>query len=196
MKILTCLLMICFNTTISTNLLASGGGSMSGGSSGYSTPEVRKTPREIAIASYNKGLKNRTRAWDYRAKADTATNEKKRAKYLKKADKQFAKAVKRFEKAIKNEPRLYQAHGSLGYALKQLHQYDEALAAYDLALQLKPDYSEAIEYRAEAHLALGRLEETKSAYIQLINIDRPRADLLMQVIQQWLQTKSVFFDKR
>jgi tetratricopeptide (TPR) repeat protein len=41
------------------------------------------------------------------------------------------------------------------------------LTAYDRALEIEPRYAEAVEYRAEAYLELGRLEDCKSAYMQL-----------------------------
>jgi tetratricopeptide (TPR) repeat protein len=172
---------------VSCSLFAAGGGSMGGGSVGGSSEAVkRKTPLEIAVSNYNAGLKNRDKAWGYQERASTESNAKKAAKLEKKASKQFQKAAKRFRTAIKKEPRLYQAHGSLGYALKQLGEFDDALAAYNLSVELKPDYTPAIEYRAEAHLALGRLDEVKPAYIQLLDLDRARADELMVAIQRWL----------
>ncbi|HIG42853.1 MAG: tetratricopeptide repeat protein [bacterium] len=169
------------------SLFAAGGGSAGGGSvGGSSEPVKRKTPQEMAVSNYNAGLKNRDKAWGYQERASTESNAKKVAKLDKKANKQFQKAAKRFRTAIKYEPRLYQAHGSLGYALKQLGEFDDALSAYNLSVELKPTYTPAIEYRAEAHLALGRLDEIKPAYIQLLNLDRPRADQLMAAIQRWL----------
>jgi tetratricopeptide (TPR) repeat protein len=166
---------------------SAGGGSVSGGSGGFSQPLAKKTPRELAVINYNKGLKYRNKAWDYREQASEQTVEKKRVKLNKKSTRQFEKAAKEFRTAIKHEPSLHQAHGSLGYALKELKQFEDALASYDKSIELKPDYSPAIEYRAEANLALGKLDETKQAYIILLTLDRPRADLLMNVIQIWLK---------
>ncbi len=165
------------------SIWAAGGGPAAGGPD---QQVQRKTPQQMAVSNYNSGLKNRNKAWSYLETASKETNQKKAAKLQTKADKQFKKAAKRFRSAIKYEPRLYQAHGSLGYALKQLDEFDDALAAYNHALDLKPDYSPAIEYRAEAHLALGKLNDVKPAYIRLMSLDRPLADQLMGVIQVWL----------
>ena len=69
--------------------------------------------------------------------------------------------------AIANNPQLHEAYSSLGYALRKTGRFDESIEAYNRALQLNPSYSEAIEYRAEAYLALGRLDEVKAAYMEL-----------------------------
>ena len=185
------ILIICSSFLVTGFAVAAGGVNIGGGGvGGYGNvgiePVKRKTPRELAIQNYNQGLKLRDKAWTFMEKADQASNEKKRARLEKKADKRFKKAVKRYRTAIKHEPVFYQAHGSLGYALRHLGDYHNALLAYDESLRLKPDYSEAIEYRAEAYLALGSLAETRKAYVKLMNIDRPRADQLMEVIQGWL----------
>ena len=182
------LLIFCSSLTVTGFVLASGGSSGGGGYGGLSSePVKRKTPRELAIQNYNQGLKLRDKAWAFLKKAGAESNEKRQARLETKANKQFKKAVKRFRTAVKHEPVFYQAHGSLGYALRKLGDYDNAIAAYNEALRLHPDYSEAIEYRAEAYLSVGSFNETREAYLKLMNIDRPRADELMQVIQDWLQ---------
>lgn len=167
---------------------AAGGGSMGGSSGGSFQTSKRLTPQEVAIKHYNQGIKYRDKAWRYEAEAATTDDDKRKAKLLKKAQRQFVKAKKKFLKSVKKESRLYQAQGSLGYAYRRLGDYESALAAYNEALRLKPSYSEAIEYRAEAYLALGRLEETKAAYMDLFVNDRARADLLMTAMQAWSQT--------
>ena len=88
---------------------------------------------------------------------------------------------------MEKNPILYQAHSSLGYALRRTGQYDAALEAYDEALLLQPAYTEAIEYRAEAYLGLNRLDEVKAAYMQLFSLDRVHADELMQAMQTFVQ---------
>ena len=63
------------------------------------------------------------------------------------------------------------------------------MAAYNQALEIQPDYAEAIEYRAEAFLGLNRLDEVKEAYMQLFREDRERADELMSAMQQWVDQR-------
>ncbi len=163
-------------------VFAAGGGSMP-----MMTPTVQKTPTEKAIDSYNAGIKIRDKAWKYQKRAAAESNPKKAGKLIRKADKQFVKAAKRFRSAIKYEPRLYQAHGSLGYALKQTGDFPGAMAAYEQCLKLRPNYTPAIEYRAEAHLALGETDKARQAYKQLAKIDPSKADELEQAIRAWLE---------
>jgi len=199
-KMQTALQILIISTAFFSTSLgwAAGGASIGGGGYSGSTtePTKRKTPQELAIQNYNQGLKYRDKAWSLTQAADAQSNEKKRSKLEKKAKKQFKKAAKRFRTAVKNEPLFYQAHGSLGYAQRKLGNYDAAVAAYDESLRLNPEYTEAIEYRAEAYLSLGRLEETRAAYLELVNMDRPRADQLMAVIQKWLQQEHVSIDPK
>jgi len=168
-----------------SSVYASGGGSMGGGG-GMQTP-ASKSPQQIAIQNYDSGIRARDKAWQFEKDAAESKDAKKAARLEKKAMSQFKRAAQRFRAAIKYEPRLYQAYGSLGYALRRLGDYDEALSAYGQALALKPDYTEAIEYRGEAYLGLGRIEDTKKAYVKLMDLDRPRADELMKAIRAWVE---------
>lgn len=190
MKIINKTLIVALICSLSATLYAAGGGSMGGSSGGFQTSK-RLTPVELAIKYYNQGIKYRDKAWQYEAEAAATDDDKRKTALLKKAQKQFVKAKSKFVKAVKKESRLYEAQGSLGYAYRRLGDYENALQAYDEALRLKPTYSEAIEYRAEAYLALGRLEETKTAYMDLFVNDRARADLLMAAMQTWSQTINV-----
>ena len=151
--------------------------------------DLARTPEEIAESRYNRGLKKRDKAWKYEAKAAEASSEKKRSKLEAKAQKQFKKAIKDFRRAIDKNSILYQAHSSLGYALRRTGQYEAALQAYDEALRLQPAYAEAVEYRAEAYLGLGQLDEVKAAYVQLFVLERARADELMQAMQAFVQQR-------
>ena len=81
---------------------------------------------------------------------------------------------------------MHEAHGSLGYALRKLGDYEGALAAYDRALELDPDYAEALEYRAEAYLGLGRIQLAKAAWERLTALDRGRADELLAAMRSWI----------
>lgn len=163
-----------------------GGGGTSGGRAGGSTSQ--KTPRQIATSHYNKGLKYRDKAWKYEKKAAEESDEKKSAKLLTKAQKEYKKAIKKYEKAIKVRPAFYQAHSSLGYALRKTGDMERSLMAYDNSIGINAFYPESIEYRAETYLQLNRFEEVKVAYMELFE-DHPReyADQLMAAMDLWVQ---------
>ena len=61
------------------------------------------------------------------------------------------------------------------------------MAAYKQCLKLRPNYTPAIEYQAEAHLALGETDKARQAYEQLARIDPLKANELEQAIRAWLE---------
>ena len=64
-------------------------------------------------------------------------------------------------------------------------------AHYNHTLALKPELYEAIEHRAEAYIALDRLEDAKASYMNLFNHARPLADQLLVTMQKWLESHRV-----
>jgi len=180
-------LVIILVLTMAPPLHADQGGSAGGGSMGQ--PMKRLTPEEKAVVSYNAGLKHRDKAAKYEQKAIAETNEKKFAKLKKKNTKEYNKAIDDFEKAIKYYPRFYQAHSSLGYALRKVGRYEESLAAYNESLEINPFYDKAIEYRGEAYLGLNRLDEAKEAYMDLFQNDRVLADKLIAAMIAWVAAR-------
>jgi len=173
-------LIFLFSVVIAVAPAYSAGGS----SSPPATPSAPVlTPEEEAIELYNLGLKARDKAWKLEEELDAAPSEKLAGKM----EKQFEKAAGKFESAVAKNPLFYQAHSSLGYALRRLGRFDESLAAYDKALELEPNYAEAIEYRAEAYLGLNRVDEAKAAYLELFRSDRERANELFDAMESWLE---------
>ena len=110
------------------------------------------SPERAAIEALNSGLRRL-------AEADRVES-----KNPKEARKQYAAALKDFQSAAAAAPGNYRAHNGSGYSYRKLGQYDRALASYGRALALAPASIEAIEYRAEAYLALNRLADVKQAY--------------------------------
>jgi len=180
-------LVIILALTMAPPLHADQGSSAGGGSMGQ--PMKRLTPEEKAVVSYNAGLKHRDKAAKYEQKAIAETNDKKFAKLKKKNTKEYNKAIDDFEKAIKYYPRFYQAHSSLGYALRKVARYEESLAAYNESLDINPFYDEAIEYRGEAYLGLNRLDEAKEAYMELFQNNRVLADKLIAAMIAWVAAR-------
>lgn len=188
--------------TVATLLLASqafaaGGGSMGGGSSGgdygssSSEEPKEQTPDQIAKNAYNRGVKEVDHGKSADEDAAKATDPAKKQKLAEKAQKSFTKARDYFLKAVDSRSDMYQAWNYLGYTHRKLGNYDKAIEAYDQALGYNPAYGEAIEYRAEAYLALGRLDDAKAAYMHLFRDARPLAAQLMTAMQKWVADRRV-----
>jgi tetratricopeptide (TPR) repeat protein len=179
------MLLACCGLLAGTALAA--GGSRSPMPETSTSAEPEKTPEQLAVEHYNRGLTYRDQAWKLEKKLEAATEEKQRTKLEKKIRNAYTRAAREFRDSIDNIPTMFQAHSSLGYALRKTGEFEDSLAAYDRALQLNPGYTEAIEYRAEAYLGLNRIEEAKQAYVTLFGNDRERADELMAAMKKWLE---------
>ena len=167
---------------------ASGSG---GASASLPRAEQRQpvTPEQEAIVLYNDGISYRDKAAKLEKEAETETDAGKRQKLEAKAKDKHEDSIKKFAKATEKNPAMFQAWGSLGYAYRKIGKYNESLAAYGKALEIQPNYTPAIEYRAEAYLGLNQLESVKAVYMQLFTIDRPRADELSAAIDKWLEKR-------
>ena len=146
------------------------------------------TREEMAVEAFNNGVGHR----DKGRKAEeqlAAAKESDRAKLQKKATEEFEKALKDFKRAADLDPRLYQAYNGMGYATRKLGDYNTALEYYDRALTMAPGFPEATEYRAEAYLALNRVDDAKKAYLELLASDRKQAGILMTAMKAWVEKR-------
>ena len=50
-------------------------------------------------------------------------------------------------------------------------------------------FPEAVEYRAEAYLALNRIDDARQAYLDLFAADRKQADILMDAMKKWVASR-------
>lgn len=176
---------ICLAVALS---LVPSGAEAAGGSSSPPPPpplSVPQSPEASARDSYNMGLKYRDKAWKLEEKAAASSTDAERRKLEGKVRKQYDKAKRMFLSATEKVPGFYQAFSSLGYAYRKTGEFEKSLAAYDRALELSPAYGEAIEYRAEAYLGLGRVDDARKAYMHLFGRDRALADELMEAMQDW-----------
>ena len=149
----------------------------------------RQTPEQEAVVLYNDGIGYRDKAAKLEAEAATETDAKKKEKLAAKAKDKHEDSIKKFVKATDKNPNMYQAWASLGYAYRKTGNYTSSLEAYGKALQIQPNYTPAIEYRAEALLGLNQLDEVKTVYMTLFRVDRPRADELAAAIDKWLELR-------
>jgi tetratricopeptide (TPR) repeat protein len=91
--------------------------------------------------------------------------------------------------AVSKAPQLHEAWNYLGFARRHLGRYDAALESYDRALQLKPGYADALEYRGEAYLGLDRLDDARQAYMDLFASSRKHSDELLAAMQKYVAAR-------
>src|SRR5213082_858328 len=150
-----------------TGLLLAGGmatGWANGGGGMPSPPPMprEQTPQQKARDAYNDGVHD-----------------------VKKADKAQAAAAEATD-AGKKDKAAPEAGDYVGYTSRKLGHYEEALAAYDRALTLKPGYADALEYRGEAYLALNRIPDAQQAYLDLYAGNRALAGKLLTAMKNWV----------
>jgi len=98
----------------------------------------------------------------------------------------YGSARAKLQSLTARSPQLAEAWNALGYTQRKLGAYDDALASYGRALELRPGYPEALEYRGEAFLRLNRLQDAKQAYLDLFATNRTIAATLLEAMKSWL----------
>jgi Tfp pilus assembly protein PilF len=116
------------------------------------------------------------------AEADAAL----RQEALEEANTRFKRALRAYREATRADRKAYYAWNGMGFCQRTLGDNEAALKSYERALKIEPGFPQAIEYRGEAYLKLGRLEEAKAAYLDLFGRERPLADLLLRKMQAWV----------
>jgi len=156
---------------------------MGGGSS-----PAPKSPAEMARETYNNGIEHKDKAKKLEGEfaSQIFRNPKDQEKAEGKIKDEYTKALKDFRKATEQDPTLYQAFNGLAFTLRKTGDAAKALEMYDKALQMAPGFPDAIEYRGEAYLALGRLDDAKASYMSLFAKDRAQADLLMKAMTSFV----------
>jgi len=162
-------------------LAAGGGGGGSGGFGGSGA-----SPQQIALAKFEEGEKLRKTALETMASAQGEADAAARGEALEQATAKLKRALRAYKDATRADRKAYFAWNGLGFCQRMLGDDDAALASYDRALKIKPDFAQAVEYRGEAYLNLGKLDEAKSAYIDLFGRERALADLLLRKMQAWV----------
>lgn len=150
------------------------------------TETLTLTPEQEAIDAYNMGIGLRNKAWKLEKRLAASTDPKEQGKLGNKISKSYRNAAASFERAVRKNPMLHEAHSDLGYCLRKQGDFEAALAAYDRALEIQPNYAEAIEYRAEAYLGLNRIGEVKQAYMTLFKGQSDQAPALLEAMQRWV----------
>src|SRR4051812_8006248 len=161
----------CVTVFAIPTLIASSGGGMSSTPS----PSMQRSPHDMAVDYYNAAERRLDGLAKTHDEMKGSADAQKMAKLQAKIAKGLENAAADFERAVKNDPSLYQAYSELGFTLRKMGKFDESLAAYDKSLSIQPNYSAALEYRAEAYLGLNRVDEARKTYMGLFAADRPRA---------------------
>jgi tetratricopeptide (TPR) repeat protein len=172
-----------------TAAAAANGSSVPAGPSSPSAPMRTLTPEERAIEAYKNADEHRVKGKKLEEEAATKTgNDAQKA--ATKARSEFEKALKDFKSAAQLNPQLFQAYNGMGYSYRKTGDYVKALEMYDQAIKMAPGFfSEAVEYRAEAYLALNRIDDARQAYLDLFAADRKQADALMVAMKSWVTAR-------
>jgi tetratricopeptide (TPR) repeat protein len=139
----------------------------------------QRSPHDQAVDYYNNAERRIDGLTKTHEEMKAATDPQKAAKLQAKLAKGLENAAADLERAVKNDPQLFQAWSELGFTYRKVGKFTESLAAYEKALAISPNYTPALEYRAEAYLGLNRIDDARSTYTDLFSGDRPRADALL-----------------
>ena len=143
-------------------------------------------PDAAARKAYKEAMKYLDKAKQYEASAASAGNPDKKAKELEKVGDAYSRALDEFTEALSNKGDMVEAWDNVGYVHLRLGAYQESIDDYNHALALKPDQMDAIEHRAEAYLAVDRIDDVRGPYMDLYNHEPALAAQLMTAMQKWL----------
>lgn len=101
--------------------------------------------------------------------------------YAKKYD--FKNSALYSKRAAENEENFAEAYNNYGYALAHLGRHEEALAAVNKSLELKPDSAAALDSRGFALFGLKRYEEALEAYKQALKLDPTIGEIHLHMAQ-------------
>jgi tetratricopeptide (TPR) repeat protein len=148
-------------------------------------PSITEKPDAAARKAYKDAMKYLDKARQYEASAAAAGNPDKKAKEREKMEDAYSRALDAFTEALSNKGDMVEAWNNVGYVHLRLEAYRESIDDYNHALALKPDLEDAIEHRAEAYLAIDRIDDVKAPYMELYNHDPALAAQLMTAMQKW-----------
>lgn len=146
-------------------------------------------PDVAAKKAYKAAMKALDKAKALEADAAATSNPDKKAKDMERVSDQYNSALDSFTEALSNKGDMVDAWDQVGYVHLRLGAYREAIDDYNHTLALKPELMEAIEHRAEAYLAVDRLDDVQAAYMDLYNHTPDLASQLMAAMQKWLAAR-------
>jgi serine/threonine-protein kinase len=101
----------------------------------------------------------------------------RRMRLLILVDQSSSSALREAEGLAEDMPGWGEAYAMLGQARRQVGKAEEALAAFDRALELAPDAPELYGYRARLHWDAMRFEAAEADYTRALELAPQRADL-------------------
>jgi len=149
-------------------------------------PPPPDKPEIAAKKAFKAGMKSLDKARELEDQGTKTADPDKRASDFEKARDDYTRALDQFTEALSNDADMVEAWDSVGLVHLRLGAFGESIDDYDHAVKLKPDLEEAILHRAQAYLGVDRLDEAKSAYMELFNHERAYADELLGDMQKWL----------
>jgi tetratricopeptide (TPR) repeat protein len=155
-----------------------------------STASVKPADEQSAIDAYNAGYALIQRAEHHENLVAASRDERERSAASSDARACYEQSLAKFSAAVKWDPSMHEAQTYLGYANRKLGRHKAALAAYERALRINPDYPHAIEYQGQAFLGLDRVDEAKFNYLRLYALNQAQAHKLLRAIQSWADAHS------
>ena len=183
MKILKPLAALLWIVTTAAPVHADGPGA-------YRPPPRAAVPATIseqsAIDAYTLGYAAIQRADHSQALAEASSAAAENEEAERAARDFYKESLRHFKEAIRLDGSMHEAYTYLGYANRKLGNHAEALAAYEQALRIFPDYPHAIEYQGQAFLGMKRLDEARFNYLRLYALNKGQAAKLLQAMRAWV----------
>jgi len=98
-------------------------------------------------------------------------------------DRESEEALHALERVVAQDPKVIDAWFMLGNEYYRRHDYRHAIAPYQRALELKPDYDLVVINMANAYRALGRDEEAMVGYRRFMELDPKNAQIRYEAAQ-------------
>lgn len=161
------------------------------GPGAYRPPQPRAAlpapiSEQSAIDAYTLGYAAIQRADHSQALAEASSSDAGKADAERAARDFYKESLRHFQEAIRLDGSMHEAYTYLGYAQRKLGNHAEALAAYEQALRIFPDYPHAIEYQGQAFLGMKRLDQARFNYLRLYALNKGQAAKLLQAMRAWV----------
>jgi len=141
---------------------------------------------QSAIDAYNIGYAAIQRADHQQSLAEASSDPKEKSAAERAARDSYRESLRHFKEAVRLDASMHEAYTYLGYANRKLGNYAKAMAAYEQALKIYPDYPHAIEYQGQALLGLNRIDEARFNYLRLYALNKGQAAKLLKAMREWV----------